>query len=194
MADAIDLDSDGSDIEVETSSAADPFEELTRDNDFNEMNHKHDPLLDGFFASDDEENDEFIGFDAGWSDENFTHQNPRPFSSVPGSSTQQPVESQAVHYFKQLWGNNLWLHIVQETNRYAREERIRNPPPPNSKWSPVDIPTIKAFVGLTLMMGIMRLPSIKACWRQKRTLLQMNFNTVMSRDRFFSHLEVFSSG
>ncbi|KAH3734984.1 hypothetical protein DPMN_041444 [Dreissena polymorpha] len=42
---------------------------------------------------------------------------------------------------------DLWQHLVTETNRYAEQERARNPPPPFAlRWVPVDIPAMKAFI------------------------------------------------
>ena len=49
---------------------------------------------------------------------------------------------------------------------------------------PVDVLTMKAWVGLCLLMGVMRLPSRHDYWRKTRQLLVTHFGTVMSRNRF----------
>ncbi|XP_052233052.1 uncharacterized protein LOC127845914 [Dreissena polymorpha] len=70
------------------------------------------------------------------------------------------------NYFELIWGQDLWQHMVTETNRYAEQERTRNPPPPFApRWVPVDIPAMKAFIGLCFCMGVLRLPSRNDYWR-----------------------------
>ena len=69
--------------------------------------------------------------------------------------------------------------------RYAEQPRlIHEPPPYASAWTPVDVLTMKAWVGLCLLMGVMRLPSRHDYWRKTRQLLVTQFGTVMSRNRF----------
>ena len=69
--------------------------------------------------------------------------------------------------------------------RYAEQQRLINEPPPYaSTWTPVDVLTMKAWVGLCLLMGVMRLPSRHDYWRKTRQLLVTQFGTIMSRNRF----------
>lgn len=43
---------------------------------------------------------------------------------------------------------------------------------------------MKAWVGLCMLMGILRLPSRHDYWRKSKLLLRTQFGTVMSRNRF----------
>ena len=78
----------------------------------------------------------------------------------------------------------MWDHFVEETNRYS-EQRTANPPPPNApEFKNATVDDIKAFVGLTFSMGILKLPNRHDFWRKSKLLFETNFNSVMSRDRF----------
>jgi hypothetical protein len=65
----------------------------------------------------------------------------------------------------------------------AREKK-EPPLPKSSKWMPVDVDTMKVFIGLCLAMGIIRLPSRHNYWRQNKFMFVTSFNNIMSRDRF----------
>ena len=107
------------------------------------------------------------------------------FRLIGGATFQLPEEAEAFHYFELLWDDEMWRQLVTETNRYAEQERRKNPPLPKSpKWMPVDVDTMKAFIGLRLAMGIIRLPSRHNYWRQNKFMFVTSFNNIMSRDRF----------
>ena len=79
------------------------------------------------------------------------------------------------------------MHIYNHTffYSYAEQQRHDNPPPPfAAKWEPVDVSIMKAWVGLCMLMGILRLPSRHGYWRKSKLLLRTQFGTVMSRNRF----------
>lgn len=189
MADNASQDSDGSDIDVDHEGMDDDFmgnnEQFDRF-DFAEIDHGRDGLLDGFLASDsDDSGDEFEGFDPNWMQNNFRTRLQRPYTQHAGPTEQHPEEAQPVHYFDAIWGPQMWQRLVTETNRYADQERTRNPPPPHApKWKPVDMPTMKAFIGLVFCMGILRLPARNDYWRQKKRMFCTSFNDIMPRDRF----------
>ena len=73
------------------------------------------------------------------------------------------------------------LHIF----RYADQQRRQNPPPPFApNWVPVDVPFMKAFIGLCFCMGVMRPSSRNDYWRVKKRMFRTSFNKIMSQDRF----------
>ena len=91
--------------------------------------------------------------------------------------------------FKKLFSIQLHVRLLQKNIwtffRYAEQQRLINEPPPYaSTWTPVDVLTMKAWVGLCLLMGVMRLPSRHDYWRKTRQLLVTQFGTIMSRNRF----------
>ena len=71
------------------------------------------------------------------------------FRLIGGATFQLPEEAEAFHYFELLWDYEMW-RLVTEMNRYAEQERRKNPPLPKSpKMTPVDVDTMKAFIGLS---------------------------------------------
>lgn len=130
--------------------------------------------------------EEFEGFDADWKTENFHRRNPLPFNREGGCLVDIPDHYTAGDYFQLFFNDEMWGLLVTETNRYADQEMTRNPPPPRApRWSPVDVPTMKCFMGLCISMGVLKLPSKKDYWRKKKELFSTSFNSYMTRDRFF---------
>ncbi|GFS06971.1 PiggyBac transposable element-derived protein 4 [Elysia marginata] len=70
---------------------------------------------------------------------------------------------------------NIW---TRRPNRYADQQC----PPAN--WSPVTVQGMRAFIGLTLGMGILKLPVRSDYWRTTKRIFLTQFRSVMSRDRY----------
>nr|XP_039255703.1 piggyBac transposable element-derived protein 4-like isoform X1 [Styela clava]XP_039255704.1 piggyBac transposable element-derived protein 4-like isoform X1 [Styela clava]XP_039255705.1 piggyBac transposable element-derived protein 4-like isoform X1 [Styela clava]XP_039255706.1 piggyBac transposable element-derived protein 4-like isoform X1 [Styela clava]XP_039255707.1 piggyBac transposable element-derived protein 4-like isoform X1 [Styela clava] len=52
-------------------------------------------------------------------------------------------------------------------------------------WKFVDVDEMKAFLGLIILMGIIRLPHVAMYWQKKNWILDVpSFNMIMPRDRF----------
>ena len=160
MANASEIGSDGSDIEGEFDAQYDAaFDRFVgRNADFNRLaldriERGEDDGLIGFFVSDNEssdDEDDNFGFHVDWESEHFNPRVSESFKDVGGANIQHPEEAQPLHYFNLVWGDEMWDHLLRETNRYAEQERTRNPPPSYApKWIPVDVPAMKAFIGLT---------------------------------------------
>ena len=136
MEDNSDVESEGSDIQV------DDIEENDLINDeleLREVNRDADEWLNALFESDSENEEEFEGFQEEWVQNNFSRRTTPRFKLVEGATFQSPEEAEAHHYFELLWTDELWTKIVEETNRYAEQERTRNPPTAKSpKWTPVE--------------------------------------------------------
>ncbi|XP_052236071.1 piggyBac transposable element-derived protein 4-like [Dreissena polymorpha] len=189
MVDSTDMDRDGSDIEVDLNNDLDTnTSNLNKENGedgFECQQRTDDEWFRGFFESDGEHEDEFDGFDVEWKTSNFDERNERTYSEIGASTFVHPENALPHNYFELIWGQDLWQHMVTETNRYAEKERTRNPPPPFAPcWVPVDIPAMKAFIGLCFCMGVLRLPSRNDYWRVKKRMFRTAFNTIMPRDKF----------
>ena len=158
--------SDGSDIDVsdgeydqESSSSGEIMDPIDRGMVEDDM------LMYSIFDSDDDDED-FEGFDIDWqvcgaqSGDGNGSTGPIPrYKLNPGSQTMHPPEARAVDYFSFFYDDEMWNHLVNETNRYANDFIASHPLSACApKWKNVDVPTMKAFVGLTLMMGILKLP------------------------------------
>ena len=140
---------------------------------------------ENLFAEDDSDDSVFAGFQAAWKERNFVECLTMDFRGIGGASVLHPPEVNPGKYFDQFWTGEMWQQLVDETNRYANQERRRNPPPPSAPiWTPVATDETRAFVGLCFAMDILRLPSRNDYWRVSNWLLKTNFGTVMARDRF----------
>ena len=50
---------------------------------------------------------------------------------IGDATVQHPEKAEVHHYYELLWCDDLWKILVDETNKYAEQER-RKTPPPNS--------------------------------------------------------------
>ena len=176
-------DSEGSDLEINIDENDDNL-------DGNDQNQIDDPLqraqdddllYDVLFGDGEEE--DFEGFDQLWKMDDFRPVEAAPiFRRVPGAQILHPPEARALDYFELFYTQEIWERLVTETNRYYDQQHHANPP--HRPWEPVTVDVMKAFIGLTLSMGIMKLPSRHDYWRKKKFIFATNFSDIMSRDRF----------
>ena len=62
---------------------------------------------------------------------------------------------------------------------------LSNPPALFSlAWQDIYAPTLKAFIGLCFVMGILRLPGKTDYWRKSKRMFKTAFNDIMTKDRF----------
>lgn len=200
-----DCASEGSDIEVDRRGEEDFVADIDGENELVEVHNQalQDELNDyarQIFASDDEEED-FLGFQANWTcdRDRFQSRRKKTYTRSRGLAPGQQLSNQhkAVDFFNLFWDNELWEMMLAESNRYAKQQREANPPPPSfAKFSDFSMAELRTFVGLCLMMGILRLPKRSDYWRRKQScwLAHTNFGKAMSRNRFdtiwrYLHLE-----
>ena len=110
--------------------------------------------------SDDSESD-FVSVHQQWTSdpEQFNRMVRNAYNLNPGPNKALPNEAKAVDYFKEFWDQALIDKLTAETNRYAQQQRLFQPPPRFvAKWKPVQVEEILAFLGLCLVMGIQKLP------------------------------------
>ena len=82
---------------------------------------------------------------------------------------------------------SLWRYLVDTTNEYARSRIGRMPPQRRSLfrwWRDVTVEEMKAFVGVIINMGMLKLTDIKEYWSTHTTTNLPFFRRVFSRDRF----------
>ena len=183
----IDLDIDTSDNEsnyITADSDTDnyPLDNAQQNNDLDENRLFHDFMFDD---SDDDE--EFVGFQNEWktNPDDFRPRHRSAYTQQSGCTTVLPPETPAKLYFGLFWDDECIQHIVDETNRYANQQRELNPPPPYAaKWTDVCKADIETFLGLCLLMGIIKMPHRHDYWRRTKWLLETKFNDIMTRDRF----------
>ena len=85
------------------------------------------------------------------------------FSAVSGPQHSLGDDADTRDYFRILFPDSLFEHMVEQTNKYAlyRQRRSGKSDP---HWHPTDVREIKAFVGLNILMGINQLPDTGMYW------------------------------
>ena len=75
--------------------------------------------------------------------------------------------------------------FVEQTNANQHRKKAAQPHQYKTPWTDTTSREIKAFFGIAISMGIVRLPKLRDYWRQKQWLFRMtSFAEVMPRDRF----------
>ena len=81
------------------------------------------------------------------------------FRGVEGPAQRMdPGDHDALDYFRELWGGELFELLANETNRYAYGK------PDGGSWVATTANEIKAFLGIVILMGFHRLPRIADYW------------------------------
>ena len=85
-------------------------------------------------------------------------------------------------FFQLYFTDALWTHIVDQTNLYTEQKRG---PEERSVWYVLTVNELKAWIALTLNMGIVNKPSLRLYWSTDEIFKIPFFSAVMSRDRYF---------
>jgi len=72
--------------------------------------------------------------------------------------------------------------LLVQTNLYADQQRLTNND--TSRWKPITLNELKAFIGITFAMGIISLPAINDYWCTDPIMSHFWFRSVMSRNRY----------
>ncbi|XP_069496512.1 piggyBac transposable element-derived protein 4-like [Ambystoma mexicanum] len=111
-----------------------------------------------------------------------------PFSGEPGCKANTdgflPVD-----FFNLFVDDEFFYGMVQQTNLYAaqflrKHDGNLRPRSRALQWSPTSVAEMKTFWGLSLLMGIVRKPSIALYWCTDPSLATPFFPAVMSRNRY----------
>lgn len=60
-------------------------------------------------------------------------------------------------FFSLFFDDPIFEYMVKETNRYAKQSKIRH-------WKETSVPEIKAFFGIMIAMGLHKLPDVELAW------------------------------
>ena len=151
--------SDGSDIEAEYEVDDGDIDVLDGNIDHEVIQGDVDEWIRNIFNEENDVNDEFLGFQNEWVQDNFQPRMENNYRKVVGATIEHPEEASPGQYFELFWTNEIIDRLVNETNLYARQEREKNPPPPYAaKWTLVTSSHLRAFLGLCFGMGILHLP------------------------------------
>ena len=106
----------------------------------------------------------------------FPFAGPQPGPTVPVTRT-----TTACDLFDRFFTGEVWRLIIVESNRHASELNLAN-------WVDITLPEIRAFVGLLLVMGILRLPRLELYWTEQYPLIYTKVREVMVKTRFLAIL------
>lgn len=107
-----------------------------------------------------------------------------PFVEPVGPTKPLPSAATAIDFFEQNFDDDLLRHIVDQTNLYVQQKRSAQ-----YKWSNLTVPELKAFLGVAILMGIVRMPRVADYWSQESTLGEFPVITnAFPRNRFFAIL------
>lgn len=179
-----DSDDDQDDFEGFTASDLDSSRNNNAESDISvdESSSSEDENL-----SEEESEEQEIVWSTNNSDVNF-----EPFNQEVGPKTLLSEEKNALDFLLLLFPETLIAHIVTETNRYAKQCIAKKP---DRHWFDTTVEEMKAFLGLNILFGIKSLPEIKLYWSKDPLLGVIEFQKVMSRNRFdkirqYLHLNV----
>ena len=104
-----------------------------------------------------------------WSRDAGVHTVPPQFTeAAPGPSRRfvNPEKNSAKFYFHLLFTDNIWEMLVRETNNYYNFMVRTDPNKHKQTWSPVTRDEMEAFVGIMILMGIIKLPRFRMYWKE----------------------------
>ncbi|KAL6465510.1 hypothetical protein MHYP_G00256430 [Metynnis hypsauchen] len=106
-----------------------------------------------------------------------------PFSADSGPQHSLGDDADTLDYFRLLFPDSLFEHMVEQTNNYAlyRQRRSGRSDP---HWHPTDVREMKAYVGLNILMGINQLPDYGMYWASDIFIGNAGFKKTMTARRF----------
>ncbi|KAL4623217.1 piggyBac transposable element-derived protein 4-like [Arapaima gigas] len=106
-----------------------------------------------------------------------------PFSAPTGPRHVLGDEADARDYFRLLFPDALFEHMVEQTNNYAlyRQRRSGRIDP---HWHPTNVREMQAYIGLNILMGINQLPDYGMYWATDIFIGNAGFKKTMTARRF----------
>ena len=109
--------------------------------------------------------------------------NREPFIEVSGPARRVlSCGSTCLSYFMLFFTKLMLEVIVNETNRYHDQCTVDNTPA--EPWTPLTLEELMAFLGVTMAMGIVRLPEVSDYWAKSGILHLPWFCSIFKRKRF----------
>uniref|UniRef100_A0A8C6U109 Si:ch211-130m23.5 n=1 Tax=Neogobius melanostomus TaxID=47308 RepID=A0A8C6U109_9GOBI len=106
-----------------------------------------------------------------------------PFTALSGPQHSLGDDADTRDYFRILFPDSLFEHMVEQTNNYAlyRQRRSGKSDP---HWHPTDVREMQAYVGLNILMGINQLPDTGMYWASDIFIGNAGFKKTMTARRF----------
>ena len=209
------LDSDSDDEDLNVEDEDDDFEPLPqRSRSLSDSDENSEDELTGTVSSSSRasngggisvgrmrrERKEFVLDMLGMDEKNWVNSSNRspivhPFTAKQGMLV-DVCESSSLGYFKLFFDDFIIGHMVEQTNKYA-SDYISNPPKELKEysrvhqWLPTNKSEMKTFLGLTMLMGIIRKPTVELYWSKDPLYHTPIFSQVMNRNRYQLLLKFF---
>lgn len=106
-------------------------------------------------------------------------------SGISGNVDKSTLQT-ALDYFNLFFTSEFVSELVNTTNINAAESRRISQA--RGTWEPVDIATMRVFIGVVLLRGIVDKPRIKDYWSRTAEIATPFFSSMLKRDRFTSIL------
>lgn len=112
------------------------------------------------------------------------------FSEYVGDSTTNvpPTAKTPTDYYELFVTEEIINKMVEETNNYARKYQSENQTKSISRvkaWIPTDKEEIKRFLGVLMVMGLLKVPHFNDYWSKKGIYRNEYIISIMKRDRFY---------
>lgn len=109
------------------------------------------------------------------------------YRSHPGQGGFTSISSKDVtpiSVFRKFFTEEIFNLIVDQTNVYRNQKKRRNSRNNTNSWEDVIMKDIESFLGITIVMGINNLPSMKHYWSNDNVFHNSFISSTMSRNRF----------
>uniref|UniRef100_A0A4W4ERQ4 PiggyBac transposable element-derived protein domain-containing protein n=1 Tax=Electrophorus electricus TaxID=8005 RepID=A0A4W4ERQ4_ELEEL len=106
-----------------------------------------------------------------------------PFTADSGPQHSLGDDADTLDYFRLLFPDSLFEHMVEQTNNYALY-RQRRSGRSDAHWHPTDVREMRAYVGLNILMGINQLPDYGMYWASDIFIGNAGFKKTMTARRF----------
>ena len=208
---AADFESDSADDSVSDMETSGEEEEAVIPHIPDDVRRRRLEEWEEMFGSSDSE-EEFIGFEADELNElpraavrpqplNFRTSYEcawlKDFDEATGIKFDTDGMTEAEVFMKLLGGEETVVRLVTKTNRYARQyiqtvgiENLRQHSLANS-WTDTNVPEMKAFLSILLLMGFVKFPSYQDYWSTENVIQMSGFRSIMPRNRFKAILQFF---
>ena len=107
--------------------------------------------------------------------------NTHPITVVPFTSSTFQVEDSPIDVFQHFLPDQFLQNVCVQTNLYA--EQVMGPAK-YLEWKEVNVTEMKAYIGFSILMGLVRLPAIEDYWKVDPYLHYAPIADRISRQRF----------
>ena len=128
----------------------------------------------------------------GWVDDDTTPQE-MEFTAVPGFRRAMPTTP--LGFIQLFITSELLMYVVEETNKYAEYCREILKRPFAKMWKECNMKDFANYLGLSMLMGVIRCPSLRMYWSRSPVFGHKLFPQIMNSKKYIQigkHLHTFN--